>query len=317
MNEQALIRRFFLRPHDDATVRLGIGDDGAVLTPPSQHELVMTTDTMVEGTHFSADTHPYDIGYKLMAVNLSDLAAMGAEPKWATLNITLTEINPTWLQAFADGLLHCARSYRVTLIGGDLSKGAQLNLSVHLTGIVPCGKILTRAGAKVEDKLFVSGVIGAAAQALQQVQSKGISPNELSADLQRALLRPQPRVELGIALRDLASSAIDISDGLLHELELVCAASQVGAEIQLGQLPRAELVDIEMGLSGGEDYELLFTVPNSCVAAVRVLADELDCSVTQIGTIVAGKTIEAWRNGQRVALPKRTGFDHFASCHAN
>ncbi len=311
LNEQEIIQRFFIQPLDDPAVTLGIGDDAAIIAPPANHELVITTDAMVEGSHFTAETPPMDLGYKVMAVNLSDLAAMGAEPKWATLNITLTSLDESWLQAFSQGFLQCAKKYKVALIGGDLTKGTQVNVSVQLTGIVPTGAALTRGGARAEDKIFVTGTIGAAAKALQVLKVHHYAHEQLSAELHQALYRPQPRIELGMALRSLANCAIDISDGLLHELKLLCDASHVGARLQLDQLPCAELADPQTGLTGGEDYELLFTAPADRCEKIQQLSDELDCRISAIGEIVTGNAVEIRQQNRPVAAPEYSGFDHF------
>ena len=311
MNEQEIIRRFFTRQPDDPAVKLGIGDDAAIVSLPAEHELVITTDSMVEGSHFTKETQPFDLGYKLMAVNLSDIAAMGAEPKWATLNVTLTEFDQDWLQQFAHGLLQCAQQYKVELIGGDLVRGREVNVSVQLMGIVPEGCALTRAGAQPGDKIFVTGTIGAAAKALQELQAHGHAQDCLSADLRDALYRPTPRIKLGIELRSLASSVIDISDGLLHELNLICAAANVGAKLQLDRIPLAELVDPNDGLTQGEDYELLLTAPEIRTESVRQAGQKFDCPISEIGEIIAGNTIELWQQDRRVPMPERSGFDHF------
>ena len=311
MNEQEIIQRYFTQPLHDSAVRLGIGDDAAIVSPPADHELVFTTDAMVEGSHFTVETPPMDLGYKIMAVNLSDLAAMGAEPKWALLNITLTQLDESWLDSFSQGLLQCAQMYKVALIGGDLTKGRQVNVSVQLTGIVPSGTALTRSGAQVGDQIFVTGSIGAAAKALRELQSHGYAHECLTANLHQALYRPQPRIELGIALRPLANSAIDISDGLLHELKLLCNASNVGARLQLDQIPCAELVDSHAGLIGGEDYELLFTAHPNCCEKIQHVADKFDCPIKAIGEIIAGDSVEIRQQDRPIAVPEYSGFDHF------
>lgn len=311
LNEQEIIQRYFTQPLKDPAITLGIGDDAAIIAPPAEHELVITTDTMVEGSHFTVEMPPVDLGYKLMAVNLSDMAAMGAEPKWATLNITLTTLDESWLQSFSEGLLDCAQMYKVALIGGDLTKGMQLNASVQLIGIVPNGTALTRNGAQVGDQIFVTGTIGAAATALQELQLHHYAHDCLTAELYQALYHPQPRIELGIALRSLANCAIDISDGLLHELKLLCNVGDVGARLQLDQLPCTELVDPHTGLIGGEDYELLFTAPANCSEKINNLIDQFDCPITEIGEIIAGNAIEIRQQGRPVEVPKCSGFDHF------
>lgn len=311
MNEKEIIRHFFTRQLNDQAVQVGIGDDGAVVSPPANHELVITTDAMVQDTHFTKETSPYDLGYKLLAVNLSDVAAMGAEPKWATLNITLPTIDTAWLQQFSQGLFDCADKFQVALIGGDLSKGEQTHVAIQLIGIVPTGQALTRAGAHVGDSVFVTGSIGAAAHAIGELYLHNHDQSCLSATQYQALYRPVPRVEIGIGLRKLASCAIDISDGLLHELQILCTANAVGVSLMLEKVPVANKVDVEVALTGGEDYELLFSAKTDHLDAIKQLALTHECDITNIGEVTAGNTIEMLQNGNVLPPLQCSGFDHF------
>ena len=311
MNEKEIIRRFFTRQLNDQAVQVGIGDDGAVVSPPENHELVITTDAMVQDSHFTKETSPYDLGYKLLAVNLSDVAAMGAEPKWATLNITLPTIDMTWLQQFSQGLFECADQYQVALIGGDLCKGTQTHVAIQLIGIVPTGQALTRAGAQVGESVFVTGSIGTAAHAIGELYLHDHDQSCLSATQYQALYRPVPRVEIGIGLRKLASCAIDISDGLLHELQILCTASAVGVSLLLENIPVANNVDVEVALTGGEDYELLFTTKSDHIGAINQLALIHGCDIANIGAITAGDSIEMLQDGRVLPPLQFSGFDHF------
>ena len=311
VNEQEIIQHFFTRQLNDPAVKLSVGDDAAIISPPKGHDIVVSTDSMAEGSHFTKETAPYDLGYKILAVNLSDMAAMGAEPKWATLNITLADFDESWLQQFSTGLFDCASTQQVTLIGGDLCKGTQTHLTVQVLGIVPVGCALRRAGAKPGDTIFVTGTIGRAAQALQQLVSNHYKQDCLSVELRTALYRPQARIEMGIGLRSLANSAIDISDGLLHELKLLCMAGNVGARVDLDRIPVVQHVDINTAITGGEDYELLFTAPDFHKQAISELAAKHSCQIAEIGQITAGGEIELHQRGKVVPLPAHTGYDHF------
>ena len=311
MNEQEIIQRFFIRQQHDQAVSIGIGDDAAIIAPPEKHELVVTTDTMAQDSHFTKETQPFDLGYKLMAVNLSDIAAMGAEPKWATLNITLPAIDESWLQQFSQGLFDCADQFQVSLVGGDLCKGNQTHVGLQLIGIVPTGKALTRAGARPGDRVFVSGNIGAAAQAIGELYLHNHDQSCLSSTQHQALYRPVPRVEIGIALREIANCAIDISDGLIHELQIVCTTNMVGARLMLEEIPVAPGVEAEVALSGGEDYELLFTADSAHIDAIDRIASMYSCKISNIGEIISGDAIEILHNGSPVPPLQCSGFDHF------
>lgn len=311
MNEQEIIQRFFIRQQQDQAVSIGIGDDAAIIAPPENHELVVTTDAMVENSHFTKETRPFDLGYKLMAVNLSDIAAMGAEPRWATLNITLPAIDESWLQQFSQGLFDCADHFQVSLVGGDLCKGNQTHVGLQLIGIVPSGKALTRAGAMPGDMIFITGEIGTAAQAIGELYLHNHDQHCLSSTQHQALYRPAPRVDTGIALRDIANCAIDISDGLIHELQIVCTANMVGARLMLEKIPAATGVEAEVALTGGEDYELLFTADKAHIEAIKQIASMCACEISNIGEIIAGDSIEILHNGSPVPPLQCSGFDHF------
>lgn len=309
------IRQRTAQSRDD--VRLGIGDDAALLAVPPGQELAVAIDTMVEGVHFPRDTAAVDIGWKALAVNLSDLAAMGATPAWALLALTLPDANEAFIDGFADGFAQLAQMYRLALVGGDTTRGA-LTISVAVQGFVPPGKALTRAGAQVGDAVMVTGTLGDAAGGLRFLQ-QGHHSDALSTYLIERLNRPTPRIAAGLVLRECANACIDISDGLLADLGHICAASNVGAEIEAAWLPRSsallglfdEAGSRDLALSGGDDYELCFAVPPQHVASMQADLAKLGCGATRIGCIVEGKGVKVRdANGQWLE-PDRQGWDHF------
>ncbi|HUA80395.1 MAG TPA: thiamine-phosphate kinase [Dyella sp.] len=311
------IRERTAQARDD--VRLGIGDDAALLAVPPSQELAMAIDTMVEGVHFPRGTAAADIGWKSLAVNLSDLAAMGATPAWALLALTLPSADVAFIDGFAAGFAQLARAYRLALVGGDTTRGA-LTVSVAVHGFVFPGKALRRSGAQVGDAVLVTGTLGDAAGGLQLVQ-QGHGGQAQGAYLIERLNKPTPRVAAGLALRDRATACIDISDGLLADLGHICAASGVGAELDAELLPRSSaLLDLfddaasrELALSGGDDYELCFTVPARHVGAVQADLAKLGCGATRIGRIVEGDGIDVRdREGHRLEQ-SRQGWDHFGA----
>ena len=303
--------------HARAAVRddvvLGIGDDAALLQPPLGMQLAVSMDTLNAGVHFPDGTAPADIGWKALAVNLSDLAAMGAAPAWCTLALSLPQADAGFVDGFLDGFLSLARAHDVALVGGDTTRGP-LSISVTVHGFVPPGQALRRDGARCGDDVWVSGPLGDAAAALAQWQA-GV---EIVAALRQRLDRPTPRVALGQALRGLASACIDISDGLLADLGHVCAASGVGARIDLPALPASPALRdafsgdalVRLQASGGDDYELCFTAPADARAAVVALAVE-GCVPARVGRIVAGQRVVALDAGGRPWQPDHAGYQHF------
>ena len=291
MDEFQLIDRFFCRPTLSDGVKVGIGDDGAVLTTRGDQDLVVVTDTLVEGVHFFSDVTPADLGHKALAVNLSDLAAMGAEPDWATLNLVLPTADSKWLEEFSIGFFSLADLCHVTLVGGDTSCGP-LNLTVTAGGWVPRGQALCRTGARNGDLIYVSGTVGDAALGLQLVSGPdGLSEYGENRVVER-LRRPEPRILLGQALRPLATAAIDLSDGLAADLAHVAVASGgLGAVIEEDRLPlsaealelrtRKQLIPIALG--GGDDYELCFCVPPEHRGEIDRLGNQLRLPLTMIG----------------------------------
>lgn len=317
-----LIARYFDRFRSNRRdVVLGIGDDCALLTVAEKQLLAISTDTLVSGVHFLADIDPADLGYKSLAVNLSDLAAMGADPAWLSLALTLPDVNEDWLQSFSDSLFDQLNYYGMQLIGGDTTRGP-LSLTLTIQGLIPEGRALTRAGARVGDWIYVTGTLGDSAAGLAILQ------NELRVDnvtdraaLIHRHLRPQPRVLQGQALRDLASSAIDISDGLISDLQHILKASSCGARIELDALPYSDAlmnqVDAEQALrwalSGGEDYELCFTVPEINRGALEVALANTGAAYTCIGQIgPQSEGVKFLCEGKAVEMNLR-GFDHFSA----
>ena len=315
--EFELIDRFFSRPAGDAT--LGVGDDAALVEPAPGHDLVVTTDTLVSGVHFLPDAEPRGLGYKALAVNLSDLAAMGACPRWALLAITVPKVDESWLSAFAEGFYDLARRHDVTLIGGDTTRGP-LAITVTALGEVASGSALRRDGARIGDELWVSGQIGSAALALRhgrgEVRLKG---NGLEACMSR-LEAPVPRVELGQELSNIASSAIDVSDGLVADAGHICTCSGVGIEISYADVPsisdvthlKGDQVIREALLAGGDDYELLFTVAAGESPQMDSISARVGLALTRIGRVVAGEGVRVVdESGEEIAVDIG-GYEHFA-----
>jgi len=316
MSEFDLIRRFFTRETPHAI--LGVGDDAALLQVSVGNALAVSSDMLVCGTHFLPDADPFLLGHKTLAVNLSDMAAMGAAPRWAVLAIALPEADEAWLAQFSAGFFALAQQHGVELVGGDTTRGP-LNLCVTIFGEVPAQQALRRSGAQVCDEIWVSGCLGAAALALAHLQGRiALSAAELAACLP-ALHRPQPRVALGLALRGIASSAIDISDGLLADLGHILDASQVGAQLDFAALPVSPALNNYVSqplarqciLSGGDDYELCFTVSAARHAELSDIAARLNLPLTCIGKIVAGRGCIVHDASGNPLNVEACGYDHF------
>jgi thiamine-monophosphate kinase len=316
-SETELIERYFRHlgaPRDD--VVLGIGDDAALLHVPGDAQLVLTTDALVEGVHFVPGAPPGSLGHRALAVNLSDIAAMGARPCWALLALNLPQVDAPWLEAFAAGFDALARIHGVALVGGNLSRGP-LSITVQLAGVLPRGAALRRDGARAGDVLYVSGSIGDAAAGLRCLQGALGASASARAYLQRRFEFPTPRVELGAGLRDLASACIDLSDGLLLDAQRLLRASNCRASIELEHLPlSAALIETcgelawQQALSGGEDYELCFSAPPAQAAAIAALALRSASPVTRIGLLEAGSGVELKLHNVVMQFAA-SGFDHF------
>ncbi|MBL0163611.1 MAG: thiamine-phosphate kinase [Xanthomonadales bacterium] len=305
-----------------ADVRLGIGDDAAVVAVAAEHELVICTDTLVAGVHFPLDTDPADIGWKALAVNLSDLAAMGAQPVWALLALTLPSADADFITRFADGFADLAAQYQIDLIGGDTTSGP-LTITVTAHGLVPTGQALRRDAARVGDVVFVTGTLGDAAAGLRCLQSNDADrpPIDVAcAMLISRLNRPQPRVAAGLALRGLANACIDVSDGLLADLGHIAEASGAGIEIGEDCLPGStalfERFDADachaLQMTGGDDYELAFTIAESNIEAMQAAMTRAACRVSRIGRVIAEAGVHVLdRNGERKQVHGK-GWEHFA-----
>jgi len=322
MNEFALIGRYFRRPVHDPAVIVGSGDDAAVVRPAPECELAISVDMLVEGRHFLPGTDAEALGHKTLAVNLSDLAAMGAMPRWALLAGALPTVDEPWLDAFSRGFFALAERFDVALIGGDTTRGP-LNLCVTIIGELPFGTATTRGGAVVGDDVYVSGRLGDAALALAALQSRTKLDAAALMAMRGRLERPEPRVALGLALRGVASAAIDLSDGLTGDLRHILDASHVGAEVQLVALPVGaalasrltgdeRMLALQCALAGGDDYELCFTAPVAQRDAVASIGRSLALPLTRIGTISAGAGLVV-RDERGDVLPALPGaWDHFA-----
>lgn len=317
--EFALIARYFTRPVRKAL--LGVGDDCALVRGNSELALAITTDMLVSGTHFLPEADPQALGHKSLAVNLSDLAAMGAEPAWFTLSLALPAVDDSWLSAFAEGLLALADAHDIELIGGDTTRGP-LTISVTAAGRVPPTQALRRDGAKPGDDVWVSGTTGDAALGLAHLQNKISLDEQAAAHCLERLHRPQPRVALGHALRGVANSAADVSDGLLADLGHILERSALGAEIEFETLPRSPALrscpDAAFAAacltSGGDDYELVFTAPPEHRAAIEAAGNAAGVPVTRIGRIVEGEPIARLLDAAGAPMRMgRAGFDHFAT----
>ena len=293
LSEFELIERYFAsRGVQRPDVVLGVGDDGALLSVPHGMELVVSIDTFAEGVHFPQGTDPEAIGHKALAVNLSDLAAMGAEPAWATLALTLPRVDPDWMEAFCRGLFGLAERHGVQLVGGDTTRGA-LSITIEAHGFVPGGAALRRAAARPGDLIYVTGTLGDSGLALLALQEEVRLPARERAYVLERLNRPEPRIAHGQALRGIAHAAIDVSDGLAQDLGHVLRASGVGARIQVERLPLSEVMRSAFAaaggwtipLSSGDDYELCFTVADGRQAELERALGGCTPPCTWIGTI--------------------------------
>jgi len=314
-----IIRKYFSPDIVREDVKLGVGDDCALVEPPVGKTLAITVDTLVSGVHFPTNTSPGDIAYKAIAVSLSDLAAMGAQPAWLTLALTLPEIDETWLKGFADSFSETASDYNCQLIGGDTTKGP-LAITVQATGFVKPDQIMRRDTAQPDDKIYVTGTLGDAALGLRLLTQQDVSDSIESYSIQR-LNRPEPRVEFGLALAKYCRCAIDISDGLNADLGHILTASSCGADVELDNIPLSEQICQYFNLSGGsvdwglifsgDDYELCFVVPEKYEAAVYELAENKQIPVTCIGSINDSGLLQWFdKSGAEISV-ENTGYKHF------
>lgn len=316
LHEFDIIQQFFTQPIQDLkNIQLGVGDDAALLTIPSGHQLVTSIDTIVSGIHFPKETPAQDIGHKSLAVSLSDMAAMGAEPSSVLLSITLPTADKTWLTDFSEGFFKLANQYSISLIGGDTSRGP-LSITTVANGFVPKTQALYRHKAQVGDLIYVSGTLGDAGLALKELKQNNTN---IEPALLQQLNYPQPRIELGIALREIASSAIDISDGLAADLEKILLASHLGAIIEAEKLPLSKHMRQlqhkdqvwQLALSAGDDYELCFTVPSAHQQPLKKALASIDCDYTCIGKMTDSDNLDILdSSGQSIKL-QTNGYQHF------
>jgi len=308
-----LIARIRARVATRADVVLGIGDDAALLAPPPGRQLVVTADTLNDGVHFPRGTSPADVGWKALAVNLSDLASMGAEPAWCTLSLSLPQSDPAWIDGFLDGFLDLAEQHGIALVGGDTTRGP-LSIAVTAMGLVEPGRALRRDGARVGDEVWVTGTLGDAAGGLALLDREAVPA------LRARLDRPTPRVAAGRALAGIATACVDVSDGLLADLGHVCARSHVAARIDVDALPASaalleaigEADRIALQAGGGDDYELCFTAPADAGADIGAVSAQLGLRITRIGRIVVGEGVHPVDAKSQPWSSPRRGYDHFA-----
>jgi len=322
-SEFDLIREFFSLSKDQKNgVLLGIGDDCALLDVPVEMELAISIDTLVERVHYPMQTSAVDIGAKALAVGLSDLAAMGAQPAWATLALTLPAADRSWLKGFAEGFLSLAQQHGVTLIGGDTTCGPVTVISVQVHGLIPQGNAIRRAGAACGDLIYTTGTLGDAAQGLHILQQELPVIQPHANWLQMRLNQPTPRVVQGIALRGLATAAIDISDGLLADLGHILEASKVGARLELENIPLSDSYlayahsmenRYQLALGGGDDYELCFTIPAEKKQELERLFIQQEWSCAHIGIIDHEPGLRCFSSDGKQYFPENTGYDHFVS----
>jgi len=320
MKEFDIIKRFFTEQVvKRKDVVLGIGDDCALIQTSERNNIAVTTDTLVAGVHFPLATPARAIGHKSIAVSLSDLAAMGAEPTWVSLALTLPEVDEVWLGEFCAGIFELCEYYNVQLIGGDTTQGP-LSITVTAQGLTPVDKHISRSGAKAGDWLYVTGEIGDAALALQTLEGKVQVEQVFKDQILTKLDYPKPRVLAGQALREYATSAIDLSDGLIADLAHICKASSVGANIVLDDLPISTILNdtlghenaVNLALSGGDDYELLFTVAEDNKVGMETTLANSGIKITCIGQLNGSESITTTFNSVPVPISS-AGFEHFSS----
>jgi thiamine-monophosphate kinase len=317
LSEFDVISRYFTRAPRHTV--LGIGDDAALVRVTAGSELAASTDMLVEGVHFFADVDPQALGHKALAVNLSDLAAMAAMPRWAMLALAIPDADPQWLEAFSRGFFALADKHGVDLIGGDTTRGSR-NVCVQIMGEVASGRALRRDTAKIGDDIWVSGELGAAAAAVAHRRGELELPPAVLEQCQIRLDWPTPRVALGLELGAMANSAIDISDGLLGDLAHICERSSVGARIKSAAVPCAAILQplrsekswvSRAVLTGGDDYELCFTAEPSRAGEITALSATMEIELTRVGSIVDGDKVSVLDASGRPQLVEDSGFDHF------
>jgi thiamine-monophosphate kinase len=321
LSEFDIIKEFFAgQKINTDMVSVGIGDDAAVINTSSTEQLLIAVDTLNIGVHFPQQTSAFDIGYKALAVNLSDIAAMGGAPKWFTLAMSLPEANHEWLEAFTKGLSSLAAQYQLSLVGGDTTRGP-LSITIQIAGTVAIGQSLQRRGARVEDDVYVTGTLGDAAAALQICQHSLAADTQTSQRLLQRLNQPVPRVNIGMALHGIATACIDVSDGLAADLGHILEASGVGAELILTALPRSSALCAlqcdeaqiqDWMLYGGDDYELCFTAPATYRDQIVAISRRENCPITRIGKVINEGGLFCLDNTDHKPVII-SGYDHFGN----
>jgi len=305
VDEFEIIRRYFARESSGEGIRVGIGDDGAVLIPAHDRDLISVVDTLVSGIHYPETLAPADIGYRAVAVNLSDVAAMGARPRWMTLALTLVNAERAWLDGFARGLFEAADEHALALVGGDTTRGEQTVISVQIIADVDPGKAMLRAGAEEGDAIYVTGTVGDAAAGLSILQS-GLPGSDDVDYLIRQFTRPVARIEAGAAIASIAHAAIDLSDGLYTDLDKLLAASGVAGSLELADIPLSSqltnLMDeddaLRFALGGGDDYELCFTA-SAAEDEIAAIRESTGVAITRLGQVLKGSGLKCTRNGDQ------------------
>jgi thiamine-monophosphate kinase len=316
VDEFEIIRRYFERESSDKDIRISIGDDGAVLVPSADRDLISVVDTLVSGIHFPETLDAADVGYRAVVVNLSDVAAMGARPRWMTLALTLKAADPAWLDDFARGLFEAADEHEMALVGGDTTHGSETVISVQIIADVDPGRAMTRSGARPGDSIFVTGTVGDAAAGLSILQSGLPDGADVNYLIQR-FARPVARVDAGAAISNFAHAAIDLSDGLYSDLEKLLTASGVAGEIELTDIPLSPHImnlmqeedAVRFALSGGDDYELCFTA-NTSDERIHDVAEQTGVAITRIGRVCEGSGLACLRNGDAYDY-RDPGYRHF------
>ncbi|MBM3202070.1 MAG: thiamine-phosphate kinase [Chlamydiae bacterium] len=312
-SEFEIIERYFKKKMKQTA--LGVGDDAAIINVQKNHQLVISSDMLIETIHFLKNTNPSHLGWKSLAVNLSDIAAMGGMPKWATLSISLPKINHVWLKKFSEGFFKCANQFGIDLVGGDTTKGP-LSISITIMGEIKKNQGLLRSGAKINDDIWVTGQLGLASMGLASLQRKLKLASRLNAKCIKALEMPIPRVSLGYHLSRYTNSCIDISDGLIQDLNHILKASKVGATLLLNDIPCEKFIltskQYQFVLNGGDDYELLFTAPKKNRSYIKKIAQKTNTVVKVIGAITHKQNLKIVNAHSKSVTFNLKGFDHFA-----
>ena len=314
MDEFEIIRLFFQKQQAVSSIPIGIGDDGAIVQPSSNKNLIVTTDTSISGVHFPVNSEVSDIGYRAVAVNVSDIAAMGGNAKWMTLALTLNVFDHSWLDRFSKGLFEAAKEYGISLIGGDTTRGEDNIITIQMIGEVNPDEEITRDKAKEGDLIFVTGTIGDAAAGLDQF----VSDEPKNIYLMKRFFRPSARIKIGQSLKNIASSAIDISDGLYADAQKLLKASGLGGHMKIDQIPLSdeiiklynEKMIIDFALSGGDDYELLFTAPSDSLKKIQRISNQLNQRITVIGEVDNSMKMRCSNNGEPFEYHS-DGYLHF------